>query len=40
MVSILIQPEGRMQPWIVGISETLWLFVSILIQPEGRMQRG
>ena len=38
-VSILIQPEGRMQHVIPdgGVGA---LGVSILIQPEGRMQRG
>ena len=35
-VSILIQPEGRMQRW--AYLEELPALVSILIQPEGRMQ--
>ena len=39
MVSILIQPEGRMQP-DRPTQEGVLQQVSILIQPEGRMQRG
>ena len=39
LVSILIQPEGRMQRLILR-TDGLTKFVSILIQPEGRMQRA
>ena len=38
-VSILIRPEGRMQPG-VGELQPVPSAVSILIRPEGRMQRG
>ena len=38
VVSILIQPEGRMQHAADTETLTLTLSVSILIQPEGRMQ--
>ena len=38
LVSILIQPEGRMQH-LAGVRVILVVEVSILIQPEGRMQR-
>ena len=38
MVSILIQPEGRMQPGDRGRRRQPLHAVSILIQPEGRMQ--
>ena len=42
VVSILIQPEGRMQRWDPECCQTSdWTAdVSILIQPEGRMQPG
>ena len=39
VVSILIQPEGRMQHTLRHTYATRFI-VSILIQPEGRMQRG
>ena len=38
-VSILIQPEGRMQRGNDGLKFQPALAVSILIQPEGRMQQ-
>ena len=40
VVSILIQPEGRMQPVFARQVDAQRLAVSILIQPEGRMQLG
>ena len=38
-VSILIQPEGRMQPTEPYELDDNEGYVSILIQPEGRMQQ-
>ena len=40
LVSILIQPEGRMQLADERGVRVDDLIVSILIQPEGRMQHG
>ena len=39
VVSILIQPEGRMQQLVAEVAVVGGAVVSILIQPEGRMQQ-
>ena len=39
-VSILIRPEGRMQPIDEAEPSEEWVLVSILIRPEGRMQHA
>ena len=38
-VSILTRPEGRMQPFMIGITD-ITTTVSILTRPEGRMQQA